>query len=187
MISDFVKGKKKFDYPPGIQNGITLHRIIDTYTDSHEATSAAKQYFRPYYRLYSGAFIDVVYDHFLATDESEFTENSLLTFSESVYTVLEKHKMAFPDGFSRMFPYMKQQNWLFNYRTVRGIESSMAGLVHRALHLTESSSASYVFQKYYQPLSECYRHFWAEAKPFIKAQYILLLENGEDKGFPTNK
>jgi acyl carrier protein phosphodiesterase len=31
LISDFVKGKKKFDYPLLIQKGITLHRNIDTF------------------------------------------------------------------------------------------------------------------------------------------------------------
>jgi acyl carrier protein phosphodiesterase len=64
MISDFVKGKKKFDYPSEVQQGIALHRAIDQFTDTHEATREAKQVFRPAYRLYSGAFVDVVYDHY---------------------------------------------------------------------------------------------------------------------------
>ena len=29
MISDFVKGKQKFGYPSGIQEGIALHRAIE--------------------------------------------------------------------------------------------------------------------------------------------------------------
>jgi len=65
MISDFVKGKKKFDYPAEVQQGIELHRAIDQYTDTHIATREAKQVFPAHYRLYSGAFIDVVIDHFL--------------------------------------------------------------------------------------------------------------------------
>ena len=69
LISDFVKGKKKFDYPRGIQNGITLHRAIDNFTDTHETTRQAKEVFRPHYRLYAGAFVDVVYDHYLANDK----------------------------------------------------------------------------------------------------------------------
>jgi acyl carrier protein phosphodiesterase len=84
MISDFVKGKKKFDYPVPIQKGIALHRTIDSFTDQHEATKEAKEIFRPAYRLYSGAFVDVVYDHFLATDMAEFSEESLLHFSLQV-------------------------------------------------------------------------------------------------------
>ena len=72
IISDFVKGKKKFDYPEGIQKGIHLHRLIDAYTDTHPATARAKEIFRPHYRLYSGAVMDVLYDHFLAIDPGEF-------------------------------------------------------------------------------------------------------------------
>jgi acyl carrier protein phosphodiesterase len=34
LISDFVKGKKKNDYPAAIQRGIMLHRAIDTFTDT---------------------------------------------------------------------------------------------------------------------------------------------------------
>ena len=176
MISDFVKGRKKFDYPPGIQNGITLHRIIDTFTDSHPATATAKEFFRPYYRLYSGAFIDVVYDHFLANDVSEFTERSLKDFSHQVYSVIEGYSRWLPSAFASMFPFMIKHNWLFNYRTIDGINRSMAGLVSRALYMDESGSASFIFQKHYQPLSDCYRQFWADARPFILNQYNLLVK-----------
>jgi acyl carrier protein phosphodiesterase len=110
IISDFVKGKKKFDYPSRIQAGINLHRIIDNFTDQHEATREAKEFLRPHYRLYSGAFVDVVYDHFLATDETEFTESSLLAYSEKVYASLSETRMWFPDRFAAMFPFMRSQN-----------------------------------------------------------------------------
>jgi acyl carrier protein phosphodiesterase len=46
MISDFVKGKKRYDYPISIQKGITLHRAIDEFTDCHPVTAKAKEFFR---------------------------------------------------------------------------------------------------------------------------------------------
>ena len=52
LISDFVKGKKKFDYSTGIQKGIALHRAIDQFTDDHAITQSAKLFFKPAYRLY---------------------------------------------------------------------------------------------------------------------------------------
>jgi acyl carrier protein phosphodiesterase len=179
MISDFVKGRKKFDYPPRIQQGITLHRIIDTYTDDHAATREAKEFFRPDYRLYSGAFIDVVYDHFLANDSDEFSEDRLLHFSKQVYSVLDDYVNWLPPGFAAMLPYMKQQNWLLNYRTIKGTERSMEGVVRRARYLSESTTAAYIFEQHYQPLQSCYRQFWAEARPFIHNQFILLYGDGK--------
>jgi acyl carrier protein phosphodiesterase len=74
MISDFVKGKQKFDYPFAIQQGITLHRAIDSFTDSHAVTREAKSFFRDPYRLYAGPLVDVAYDHFLANDPLRFPE-----------------------------------------------------------------------------------------------------------------
>src|ERR1043165_6789392 len=104
MISDFVKGKTKFDYPPGILRGIDLHRAIDRFTDIHPATKEAREIFRPAYRLYAGAFVDVVYDHFLANDPAEFNEHSLLQFSEETYKILEEHSQWLPQRFVSIFP-----------------------------------------------------------------------------------
>ena len=42
MISDFVKGKAKENFPAAIQKGIMLHRAIDNFTDKHKATAAVK-------------------------------------------------------------------------------------------------------------------------------------------------
>lgn len=174
MISDYVKGKKKFDYPSEVQKGISLHRAIDTFTDNHTATKEAKEIFRPAYRLYSGAFVDVVYDHFLATDINEFSEGSLLDFSQQVYNTLDDYMVHFPEKFANSFPYMKQHNWLYNYRTRWGIEKSMGGVVRRASYLSESETAFTLFEQHYQLLEQCYRHFWADLKPFAKQQLELL-------------
>ena len=68
MISDFVKGSKKDTLPYDVRQGVMLHRAIDAYTDSHEVIGSVKAFFRPHYRLYSGAIVDIIFDHFLATD-----------------------------------------------------------------------------------------------------------------------
>src|SRR3954447_11298225 len=116
MISDFVKGKTKFDYPINIQKGIHLHRTIDAFTDIHFATRQAKQVFKPAVGLYSGAFIDVVYDHFLARDEKEFLLQGLKNFTEKTYEVLNNHTFLLPEKFNSILPFMSTGNWLLNYR-----------------------------------------------------------------------
>lgn len=176
LISDFVKGKKKFDYTEGIQKGIILHRSIDQFTDTHPITKKAKEVFRPCYRLYSAAFVDVVYDHFLANDEQEFTEAGLLTFSEKVYTTLDQYVNHLPDRFARMFPYMKMQNWLFNYRTKQGTERSFEGVVRRAAYLTESDTAASLFEEHYEELRQCYLKFFPDLKLFARHMYEEIID-----------
>ncbi|MET0394673.1 MAG: ACP phosphodiesterase [Chitinophagaceae bacterium] len=174
LVSDFVKGRKQYDYPPDIRKGITLHRLIDDYTDAHAATAEAKAVFRPAYRLYSGAFVDVVYDHFLATDEQEFPPGALAQFAQQVYAVLSDHIGQVPPRFGQLFPYMQSQNWLLHYSSRQGIAGSMRGLVRRALYLTESETAFQLFEQHYQLLQQCYRQFWKDIRPFARAQYELL-------------
>lgn len=167
MISDFVKGKKKFDYTPVIQKGIMLHRAIDEFTDFHPATAEAKTFFRNDYRLYSGAFVDVAYDHFLANDVAEFfDETELAAFCQLTYTQLGGETEMLPEKFTRMFPYMQEQNWLFHYRLQEGIEKSFGGLVRRAAYLNDSSKAYNIFLDNYSQLQECYQRFFPELKKF---------------------
>jgi acyl carrier protein phosphodiesterase len=170
MISDFVKGKKRFEYSDAVQKGIMLHRNIDTFTDAHEATKIAKQYFKPAVGLYAGAFVDVVYDHFLACDKNEFTDYSLLPFSLFVYATLDKYEAVVPERFSHMLPYMKRDNWLYNYRTLYGTERSFGGLMHRAKYLESNNAAFECFRENHKALQDCYTVFFPDVKKFAAAQ-----------------
>lgn len=113
-------------------------------------------------------------------DESEFSENSLYEFSIQVYGILEKHQSQFPEKFAAMFPYMKNYNWLFNYRTLNGTKRSMGGVVRRATYLTESETAVHLFEKHYQPLLQCYRQFWKDLKPFARGQFDSMMNAGNN-------
>lgn len=166
IFSDFVKGKKKFDFPEDIQAGIMLHRTIDRFTDEHAATREANTIFKPGYRLYSGAFTDIVYDHFLANDNRQFTAEDLYRFSQEVYTVLDGYIEYFPEPFRRVFPWMKQQNWLYNYRRRSGIARSFEGLVARASYISESATAFKLFEDHYEHFQRLYDGFFPEVKLF---------------------
>ena len=178
MISDFVKGKKKFDYPSEVQQGIELHRAIDQYTDTHIATREAKQVFRAHYRLYSGAFIDVVYDHFLANDRGEFgNPGNLSDFAARTYRLLEIKSPQFPPAFQRMFPFMKQQDWLSNYRLKEGIRNSFTGLQRRAMYIPETNTAFEIFNNQYAAIQDYYNLFFPDVKKFAREQFDTLVKN----------
>ncbi|MDB5210880.1 MAG: hypothetical protein JWQ30_1707 [Sediminibacterium sp.] len=175
MISDFVKGKKQFDYPPAVQKGIRLHRAIDTFTDLHPATKQAKEYFKPAVGPYAGAFMDVAYDHFLALDDKQFPENALGVFAQEVYAQLIEREPVLPERFTRMLPYMSSQNWLYNYQFKEGIEKSFGGVVRRAQYLTDSSQVYHLFLQHYDSLKEYYNEFFPDVKNFASSQFDALL------------
>jgi acyl carrier protein phosphodiesterase len=169
MISDFVKGKKINDYPSVVQKGIRFHRSIDSFTDAHASTKAINRFFHADYRLYSAAFTDVTYDFFLANDHAEFPTSEVLeSFSKNVYAELALKESLFPPVFQQMFPYMRAQNWLYNYRQEWGIERSFAGLARRAMYITESETAYKLFLKHRDEMKVHYDIFF----PMLK-QYCL--------------
>jgi len=185
LISDFVKGKKQLEYPDSIRKGITLHRAIDTFTDSHPVTRHAKSYFRAVYGLYSGALIDVAYDHFLANDPVAFpaegaegpvgAEKStggapgaipLAAFAQQTYRQLATRESLFPERFARMFPYMRDQDWLYHYRYKEGIFNSFAGVARRAAYMPPPRQACELFEAHFTDLEACYREFFPSLRDF---------------------
>ena len=173
MISDYVKGKKQFDYPTNIQKGIQLHRAIDAFTDAHALTKQAKQYLYPAVGTYCGAFVDVVYDHFLAIDTKQFTNNEQLqTIATSCYNILNINYNLLPEKFAMVLPYMQQQNWLYNYQFLWGIEKTFEGVTRRAKYLSSYGTAFELFEKHYVELQNCYAEFF----PLLKAMVVEVLE-----------
>jgi acyl carrier protein phosphodiesterase len=167
LISDFVKGKRKLDYPPAIRTGITLHRAIDTFTDGHPATRRAKSYFRADYGLYSGPLTDVVFDHYLACDPQSFpTSTDLTVFARRTYDLLATRAAFFPDRFSQLFTYMCEQDWFSGYRAKQGIFASFGGLARRAAYMPDPGQACRLFERNYTELGACFRAFFPELKDF---------------------
>jgi acyl carrier protein phosphodiesterase len=167
MVSDFVKGRKQFDLPESVQKGIQLHRAIDKFTDEHAVTKQVKELFRPYYRLYSGAIVDVVHDYFLANDKNQFeTFAALDAFAQNAYSQIDEQIDILPSNFQKMYVYMKEGNWLYNYREDWMIERSLRGLERRAQYLQETGMAFQVFIDNKLTIGESYAEFFPELKAF---------------------
>lgn len=184
LISDFVKGKHKFEYPADIQQGIVLHRAIDTYTDGHAITRNAKSFFREAYGLYSGALVDVAYDHFLANDGLIFSTagdagSGLKAFAQKTYEQVAASEALLPERFAGMFYYMRTQDWLYNYRYRQGTINSFAGLARRAAYMGSAEQAGRLFEMHYSGLEACYKAFFPELQEFaLRTLQQLQAENG---------
>lgn len=175
MISDFVKGKTKMAYSKEIQAGIELHRKIDAFTDAHEATKKAKLILQPFVAKYSGAFVDVIYDHFLANDENCFAnKEALQQFASNCYTILNDYKSQVPANFELVMPSMQKNNWLYNYSFNYGVQRSFEGLNRRAKFLTQISAPYNCFIENYDAFKVQATIFIPEVIVFAKREFELL-------------
>ena len=176
MISDFVKGKKQYDYPPLVQKGIKLHRSIDDFTDTHPSTHAIRKYFQPVYGLYSGAFVDIVYDYFLANDEKEFAgPDKLFSFAKETYEHLLGHVLILPDNFQQGLAHMTLHNWLYNYRYTWGIHKSFTGMVNRAKYMSDADTAFTIFEDNIHHFKPHFDHFFPLLKNHAADTFQQLL------------
>lgn len=131
FIADAVKGRSLLKYPPGIQNGIRLHRAIDTYTDQHPVVKSSITRLIPNYRKFSGVIVDIYYDHFLASNWSYYSDTALETFVQQAYKMLINNYGKLPARSKRILPFMITQNWLEGYRHFDVMERVFRGMSRR--------------------------------------------------------
>lgn len=173
MIGDHVKGKLALDnYPPGVKKGLLLHRKIDEFSDNHTATKRAKVIFREAYGLYAGAIMDTLYDHFLANDPAIFaSDTELKRFTHETFVKLESQKHVFPEGFANYFPHMVEHNWLFGYRSLKGMERALGGLSRRAKHMKPPEKAYELFVTHFYQLNQCYFELIDDLIAYVKNEW----------------
>ncbi|UFH33623.1 ACP phosphodiesterase [Chryseobacterium sp. C-71] len=174
FLEDFIRNKDRYSFPKDIQDGITLHREIDTFTDSHPALHEAKKVFSPLVRLYSGAFVDVSMDYFVANDLQLNSLKGWKDHSLKVYRVLHEHYEFLPDNFRSMLARMEQDNWLYNYRHDQNIQFSMRNVLNKAKYLDKDIPVFEAFMDNKDILQKCYDDFFPDLLAHTKAENALL-------------
>jgi acyl carrier protein phosphodiesterase len=160
LLGDFVKGNKHLAYSPRIQEGILLHRFIDSYTDQHPLILESIKVFKPTFRLSGGVFVDILFDHFLANDPRYFTTESLYNFTDSIYQNIAFHEHVLDEKMRIFFGYMRDYNWLYLYKDLSGIEKSIRGICKRHPLLGDANIAMQIIEEKYDILQLLYSDFF---------------------------
>ncbi|MFZ1799643.1 MAG: ACP phosphodiesterase [Chitinophagaceae bacterium] len=174
MISDYVKGNKRFLFPVDIQKGIILHRRIDAFTDYDDKVKKLKEVFKPAVGTYCGAFLDIAFDHFLAKEIMRSKFLKLHDFVENIYTTLTISYDHLPEKFKSMLPSMISYNWLENYQYQTGIEKSFAGIETRAKYLERETGAYDIFIKNYKMIGIGFDEFFPRLQDYAFREFELL-------------
>ena len=106
IAADFLKGTDRNLISKGVQSGISMHRFVDQFTDTHALVKASKDRVKKHFRLLSGVLVDVFYDHFLAKDFERIANVSLEEFCEYVYGTLENNRSQLPPRLRQFMPLM---------------------------------------------------------------------------------
>ncbi len=125
IAADFLRGTDRKFVSKSVQNGISMHRFVDQFTDNHMLVKMSKDRVKKHFRLLSGVLVDIFYDHFLAKDFELIANMPLEAFCDYVYEALEKNISELPPRLQRFVPVMIQENTLYSYRKLSGIQTAL--------------------------------------------------------------
>ncbi len=131
FIADHVIGNKYNHFDAEIQQGIKLHRHIDTFTDAHPIVRKSKRRLHERYGHFDGIIIDLFYDYFLAKNWNDYSEIPLKLYSQGIYTLLQNNLDILPSKTKKILPYLIEYDWLFNYQFFDGMEKVLIGMNKR--------------------------------------------------------
>ncbi len=164
FIADSVKGNPLKHYSGLVAEGIRFHRAIDEFTDNHPLVKQGVNRFRSDQGRFAPVVIDVVYDHILASDWKQYHVEDLKSFVDTTYQRLESQSHEFPKRVEHFFPFMKSQNWLYNYQFEWGLKKSLEGLDRRTSIETEMVKSVDVFKHNEREFREEFAAFLEDAR-----------------------
>ncbi|MEA3451385.1 MAG: ACP phosphodiesterase [Bacteroidota bacterium] len=120
-IADSVKGNKYNKFPDGIQFGIVMHRRIDEFTDNNSIVKSSMALLKSVYGRYSGVAVDILYDHFLASQWQQYSDIDLFEFEADFYKIIRENYKLLPKRMKRFSYYFIKRKRLAGYASITEI------------------------------------------------------------------
>ncbi len=167
-MADSVRGIMTEKYSPAIQQGIKMHRAIDTFTDAHATVLKSKERLRIHFGKYAPVVADVYYDHFLALHWEEFSQINFREYTHEVYSFLKEHYAVFPERTKKFYEYMVKYDILFAYSKIEGIDQVMKGMSRRARFTSGMENAAEELVNNYAGYKNEFQLFFPEMQQHIR-------------------
>lgn len=171
LLGDFVKTEGAASYQSTIAREILLHRKIDSYTDQHPLTLAARSMFAPTRRRYAGIALDIFYDHILAKEWHQYSDQHLAIFVQDFYRELMARQALFNPSMEYAAPRMVAQDWLGSYIEFDGVKIAIDRVstrLSRNGHLLRETVQDLTL--HYDDLREGFLLFFPELQNFVNEQ-----------------
>ncbi|PLW98733.1 MAG: DUF479 domain-containing protein, partial [Marinilabiliales bacterium] len=175
FITDFIRGNQKRDYNSNIQEGIKLHRIIDTFTDHHPIFIQGRERLKNYYGLHSGIVMDIFYDHFLAVNWEKYSKKPLNRYIRETYVMFVYNYSLLPLRVKKILPLFIVKNWIGMYPYIDGIYAVLERMSQRTSLPPKTKEAIQTLEHYYHLYNEEFSVFFKEMQieiqPFLNRYY----------------
>lgn len=169
FLTDYIGNMPITGYTQGVQDGILMHRKIDTYTDSHPEVLKGTRRLYPYHHKYAPVVIDIFYDYLLAQNWEKYSDMPLEAFTQATYRSLEKYQDIMPERLQQRLPLMIKDDWLYRYGTEGGIKYTFSRVQKRISKPTHLDGAWESLQRDYDQLNEEFNLFFPDIIQYVQA------------------
>ncbi len=174
FMADGIRGKQYEHLPADIQKGIVLHRAIDTFTDAHPVFRQSTHRLHERYHHYAGVIVDVFYDHFLAKNWADYSDEKLENFVARFYQSLQDHYEHLTDKTKNLMPYMIEHNWLVNYQYIEGIARILLQMDRRTNNLSKMQYSIDELKTFYDDFETEFTTFFVDLKAHANQKLLVL-------------
>ena len=172
LFGDFVKGRDLSSYEPKIQEGILLHRQIDSYVDRSETVLILMRKLYQALPKVSSVAVDLFFDHLLAKNWNQFHPTPLDDFLSQYYQEIKLSEKLYTPEFIFMMNKLIEYNWISYYPTLYGLDKSCQGVSSRISFPNELKNGKTVFIQHQDEITETFYKFMDEANEYFVVDYL---------------
>ncbi len=167
FIGDWIKGKKYTKYSEEIQKGILLHRRIDSYTDSHPIVHKSIVRLRPAYRKYAGVAVDILYDHFLSANWSDYSSEPIESYVKQFHKLIIERFGKLPKKARRFaYPFIGNKR-LICYADLNCFEDVLNKMAIYTSMPDKAKEAMVIINENYDLFKEEFEAFFPDIKNYV--------------------
>lgn len=165
FMGDFVKGPLAGRYPPRLQQGIELHRGIDSFARDDAHFNRSRLRLDPRFGLYRGVLVDLFFDHFLALNWERWSAEPLESYLGRVRRALEGRRPLMPERLQEFFPIIFEE-LLPSYREREGIRRALERMGRRVKRANPLAEGGEELSRHYDGLREDFLLFLPAVREF---------------------
>jgi acyl carrier protein phosphodiesterase len=163
LLPDLLPIAELRQLPAPFQGGITRHRQLDGFTDSHPVFKRSVARLNAPYRRYGGVLVDIFYDHLLTQRWAEYSDTPLPEFLTDAYAAFDECRDHIPSNAYSLLRRMRAGNWLNSYGDIDGVRVTLQRMSQRLRRPFDLGSATVELERLHESLHEDFAEFFPQA------------------------
>ena len=161
-LGDFLNKRQIISLQEEVRRGVELHRLIDSFTDTHPEVEKACGICRSKHRKYAPILVDIYFDYLLSKNWNRFSAVPLRTFADQAYRILLQAAPTFPKATMDQTQRMIAGDWLMSYGKYQGLEFVMNKLKNRVSKPDQLNDAVETMKEHEKKLNEYFMNFFPD-------------------------